>query len=94
MTDLIAQKLAREFCKVFTEWCTPEQLAEVNRRNDAETDDMICHSHDFYDANQAMLDAMEQLSIPYDPSDQSNTDLIMAAWDMAKAAHFTAGNVT
>lgn len=82
------ESLAAEFCRVLNEWLTPDQIAEVNARNAAETDENICHSHDFCDANQAMLDAMAVFGLDFESTDEQNT-LINAAWDLAKAAGFS-----
>lgn len=60
MTTIInTEILAREFSATLREWLRPDELAEVVKRNKAETNNYICHSHDFCDANMAMLEAME-----------------------------------
>jgi hypothetical protein len=53
------KQLAAEFSGVLATWLTNEQLAEVVKRNSEEIDPGICHSHDFIDANQALLDVFE-----------------------------------
>jgi hypothetical protein len=45
--------MAVEFSTVLKTWLSPEELEEVVRRNDKD-DLIICHSHDFCDANMAM----------------------------------------
>ncbi len=94
------QKLATEFCRTLRHWLTPEELAEAVRLNAAETDPGICHTHDFCDANQAMLDAFasvvgrswrdaEPIGDNTEPAEWGLDDaLIDAAWDIAKAARF------
>lgn len=83
------EQLAAKFSEVLRRWLKPKQLEKINRLNRHETNKSICHSHDFCDANQAMLDAMEALGMSdFNPSDESLMELINAAWDMAKAAGF------
>jgi hypothetical protein len=81
-------ELAKAFCEELSRNLTPEQLDEVNRLN-AEDSDNICHSHDFCDANQVMLDAM---GAEFENTDEQNT-LINQAWAIAKAAEFSAYEV-
>ena len=57
--EINTEILAREFSATLREWLRPDELAEVVDRNRAETDNYICHSHDFCDANMAMFQAME-----------------------------------
>ncbi len=84
-------QLAHEFCRVLSEWLTPEQLAEINRLNAEETDPNICHSGDYCDSNQALLDAMEVFGI--DGFDQSLIPLCNDTWVIARAAGFNSGNI-
>ena len=81
--------LAGAFADVVHEWTTPADAAEP--------DGMICHTHDFFDANEAMADAFKRTFgrapwLPCDveeglcPENESDIDLAMwsAAWDQAK----------
>lgn len=85
-----AEPLARDFAAVLKEWLTPEEMAETIKRNDAETDDMVCHSHDFCDANMAMDAAFAKAGIEVDCQNQEQADRWSEAWDIAKAAKFWA----
>lgn len=61
-TETISE-LAQRFCAILKAWLTPEELSESVKRNAiaaAIGDHSVCHSHDFCDANQAMLDAWEE----------------------------------
>jgi hypothetical protein len=55
------RQLAEAFVAVLREWLTPEQFDEVCRRNAVQTDRLVCHSHDFCDANMAMYAAFQSL---------------------------------
>ena len=50
------EKLAAEFVAVLTEWLTPAEFAEMQRRN-VTAGEGVCASHDFCDANMAMDEA-------------------------------------
>jgi hypothetical protein len=83
--------LAKEFSRVIRDTLSLAQLAECVRRNAANPDPAICHSHDFCDANMAMAEAWENLSsIPCgaDCPDEVNA-VWNHAWDIAKDADFT-----
>lgn len=90
--DILRHAIAFRFRGVLREWLTPQELAEADTRNRAETDPGICHSHDHCDANMAMADAFEAVMgrglFPEDGSGMSEADCILwnAAWDIAKAA--------
>ena len=57
----IVDQLTEQFVTVLKEWTTPEDFAEMQRLNAAETNPSICHSHDFCDANMAMYEAFTTL---------------------------------
>lgn len=83
--------LARTFGAVVREWLTPEEFAEVLVRNRAQASALVCHSHDFMDANDAMMEAFERLGVPYDDVDADDERIAAlwnAAWDLAKANEF------
>lgn len=79
--------LAREFCRQMVSGLSMAQMSKVRLLNALENDKGICHSHDFCDANQVMLDAMEVFGLDFD-TEESTVELINQAWDMAKAADF------
>ena len=84
--------LAVEFSRRLRDELTPEQLAEVVAANRAERSPLICHSHDYCDANQIMLDAEEALGLESFPEDETARDeeraLVDSAWALAKARGF------
>lgn len=83
--------LAKEFSRVIRDTLSPAQLAECVRRNAANPDPAICHSHDFCDANMAMAEAWENLSsIPCGADCPDGVNAVWsAAWDIAKRYGFT-----
>lgn len=87
MTD--TERLARLFSVVLRSWLPPEQMAEVIRRNALPGNERFCASHDFCDANMAMVEAFR---VVFERDNQAesdaDTDAINDAWDMAKANHF------
>jgi len=86
MTDAVpADALAAEFFRVLREWLTPEELAEINRRNSTPEYSESCASHDFCDPNQAMADALAAFGMEFDPS---MCEYIYHAWTIARNSGF------
>ena len=81
-------QLARAFSQQLTSALSPDEYRQVIERNEAETNPNVCHSHDFTDANQCMLDALTALGLTFDPQDAAQASLIAQAWDIAKACEF------
>lgn len=81
--------LAAAFAAAIVDSMMPSELEGVNAKNKRNGyADAVCATHDYCDANQAMLDALENLNIEYDPNSQSQVDLVNGAWAMAKRADF------
>jgi hypothetical protein len=85
-----AQFLAATFLDVVWEWTTPEELAEIKRRNATPEYEDNCATHDFFDANEAMADAFRRAfgRLPLQAEDGSaehDADCAMwnAAWEIA-----------
>lgn len=75
-------KLAVEFSKCLLACIGQGELSEAARLNAAESNRSVCHTHDFCDSNQVMLDAMESLKV-------SCNDLVVSdAWNLAYACGF------
>lgn len=81
-----AADLAREFCRAMRDELTADELADVVDTNRLETDPNVCHSHDYTDANQVMLDALAVFGMDFEPSD---CGLINEAWTLAKESGFS-----
>jgi hypothetical protein len=84
-----AQDLANEFTIIIREWSDEFTRKTIDERNAWETDPNICHSHDFFDANQAMIDALGRFNQEFDPQDESQIALINEAWTLAKKQGFS-----
>jgi hypothetical protein len=91
-TKVTPEALAAAFCRELSREITAEQVAEVVTRNAAETNENVCHSHDFCDANEVMLDAWLSLDEDADVSDIIGGDeqhkIWNEAWAIAKAGNF------
>lgn len=79
-----AEQLSREFSRIVAEWCGAN-TGEIVLRNIAEKNPNICHSHDFCDANQAMIDACENLGLDHECG---ANPIVVEAWEIAKSMHF------
>lgn len=67
------------------------QFRQVIDRNKCESNDLICHSHDFVDANMVMLAAFEDVyKRAIDMDNEEELELWNDAWAIAKAADFFA----
>lgn len=82
--------LASTFSRGLRKDVGPANMAEIARRNAAEKDSGICHSHDFIDANDVMYAAFMAATgrdpLGDDlPMTQADADLWNAAWAAAKA---------
>lgn len=93
---ILTAMVAHEFAKVIAAWLDPEEVFEIERKN-AATNDGSCHSHDYCDANLAMISAFEQI-LGREPmmSEENEAEqaqheadygLMSAAWNTARAHH-------
>ena len=91
--DLIAaaeaDKVADAFIVKLREWLTPEELAAVDERNAREESPIVCHSHDFCDANVALAEVFEKYGLDPLSQDDSIINLWNTAWDIAKVKGFS-----
>ena len=87
------ETLALEFSQGLHAYMTPEQMKAVVERNRCEASSGICHSHDFCDANMAMLEAAKNCGLVSDVDDIDGLcimdDVWNAAWDKARESGFT-----
>lgn len=88
------EKLARKFSQLLCEEIGRFKVCRVNKRNynalirNSKT--KVCHSHDFCDANEVMLQACKNLGIIIEFEDDDDPARIMfnEAWTLAKANQF------
>jgi hypothetical protein len=78
--------LAREFVRIITEWLTDDELAELRDATAANTNPNTCPSHDYCDANQAMLNAGVAVGVDV----LNDTRTVNAAWEIAKSKNWGA----
>ncbi len=83
-------QIAQRFIDIIQSWLKPEQLNEVdvrNRRlNILSEGELYCHTNDFCDANQAMINAYEYvIGAPWDTEEE----ITPKAWKIAKKHGFS-----
>ena len=81
-------KAAIDFCILLHHYLEPDDLYEVIMRNRAEKNEMVCHSHDFIDANEVMAEAWSKQGVELDPANEDQAAAWDAAWYAAKAVEF------
>ena len=64
-TKPVHVKLAEKFTELLRATLTDAEWLELIDANANESDPAVCHSHDYCDANQTMLDAMSALGVEY-----------------------------
>ena len=94
--------LARTFSRLLADEMGEDNLWEAVERNDRDAErSLCCHTHDFCDANQVMLDALAEHGILCDESPDAERCLpadeymVLAeeAWDIAKGAEFDSESI-
>lgn len=83
-----ANKVSRTFSMLIKGSMTADELKEVIRRNDADTDPACCHSHDFVDANMLMDEAFKANNINLDINSDDHICIWSDAWLIAKENDF------
>ena len=84
------KKLADRFIREMRSTLSVAQLQKVDARNAKQTDSGICHSHDFCDANEVMLEAWESLTTTdFSLQNKAHVAKWNGAWDMAKKQGFS-----
>lgn len=94
--------VAVAFSKVLKSWLTNDQMVKVLMLNRKEKDQLVCHSHDFCDANMAMDAAIKKVAPAFYKAawaDNRKTDgegkvwskmntIWNRAWSIAKTNYF------
>lgn len=81
-------KLAQYFAALIRAEYTPDELAEVIKRNRANPG-QGCATHDFRDANAYMFGAWAAMHFAEPDFSESCIELINRAWDIAREKEFT-----
>lgn len=85
------QSLGDAFVNVLNNWLTTYEMDLIKNYNATPAYATSCASHNFCDANMAMLTAFEVITdCEFDLENQAHIDLFNAAWDHAKINHLTA----
>lgn len=92
ITTLTPYLLAYEFSARLRDALTADQMAAVVRRN-AANHDTACASHDFCDANEFMIEALNGIGQPFDVENEAQANLTNSAWDIAKRCDFVGTRV-
>ena len=89
-TQNVAIGLANIFSSLLHEYLTTEQITQVNIDNLKEDGEpLICHSHDYIDANEVMAEAWRSIfGFEIDLQNNEMCSLWGEAWSAAKAAEF------
>ena len=79
-----AEKISQRFEGILRGWLTADEWGEMVEANRREDNPIICHSHDFCDANMAMHEAFAAEGIPLgdDGLDEKTAAIWNAAWEV------------
>lgn len=75
------ETLAQDFCQELRAFMTAAQVDEAARRNTAEPNPHVCHTHDFCCANMAMQAAFLRQGV--DPAEEGAIELWGGLWNRA-----------
>lgn len=81
-----AEAVATEFTKVLKGWLTPAEWKEMVKTNTTpEYQHGACASHNYCDANEAMMAAFDEFKVPY-PADEHPDSFTLwnEAWELAR----------
>ncbi|MDE2101423.1 MAG: hypothetical protein KGL39_29520 [Patescibacteria group bacterium] len=88
-----AKEVANEFVCELKAALTPDQFAKMRADNATETSHLVCHSHDYLDANEIMAEAMLTTSggvaTLIDDSDETFCTVWNRAWEIALKTELT-----
>ena len=82
------ETLAVRFSATLREWLSAYEMALVIAKNREEQTPLVCHSHDYCDANMAMLEAFELFGLDPCLQDQELVELWNTAWSVAAKMEF------
>jgi hypothetical protein len=87
---ITSDQLAESFANTIKEWLDPEEMEKVIARNEINIreNNGCCATHDFCDANMAMVEALSKHSLIWEMADEVQQQLINEAWNKAKQNKF------
>lgn len=84
------KELAAAFLIEMRKALPKKTLKEIDKRNKGEQNQLLCHSHDFCDPNQVMIDAWESLSsTAFSLRNTKHLVVVNRAWDLTKSEGFS-----
>lgn len=87
---ILVGKIADQFRAVLRSWLSEAECLEVDARNRKEKNENICHTHDFCDSNEAMLQALETITgREMNIGNDDDNALFNDAWSLAKDDGFS-----
>lgn len=89
------ETLAATFSSVITDWLSAADIDAINTINarPGYVKSNLCASHEFCDANEAMLQACTALDYAPDIANDDDTALLNAAWNIAKQCEFNQATI-
>ena len=86
---LTTEQVARKFSSILKRWLTKKQMRQVIRTNSKPENAPFCATHEFCDANMAMIEAVHKLTGKQPDIHCDATNLLWTeAWAMAKRKLF------
>jgi hypothetical protein len=82
-----AETLALKFAARVRENLSVAEIAQANELNRRETQPGVCHTHDFIDANELMMEAVLDCGMDYDFLEQ-HAGVVDEAWQIAREGGF------
>ena len=87
--DIQTEELAREFSRLLLAYIGLEDMETVNYLHDLDGPESgICHTHDYCDANQIMIDAIQNIIGGEYGFDLDDCNCLNQAWNMARRNEF------
>ena len=93
--NITTTDIALAFSRTLDNWLSELEMASVIAENGHRraADDDSCATHDYCDANQAMMEAFETATGRGPSGSEADISLINAAWAQAKRADFNAAAI-
>lgn len=85
------KKIAYHFADVLDQMLEPGEIQEIVKRNNGIGGH--CASHDFCDANEAMIFAFEIIDADFDLNNEDCLNAINSAWALARVHDFNVDNI-
>ncbi|CAE6843003.1 hypothetical protein R20943_07205 [Paraburkholderia aspalathi] len=87
----VVEYCAKRFAAILADWLDRAEREAVVERNRRQADPLVCHSHDFCDANMAMLDTLQNIGVVAETFESLPEEVCIlwcAAWEEARQSGF------